>query len=553
MIGLPSVGTLSYNGVPFTGASEVKVSVTPVRDEANRTVVKHSTTLTVSAVITAAGDAPTDVVLEEIRARLTKQGQALIFVNRGFGQDLLVNTPGGQSDVSWGPVPEILEWNPVGSSRACEIVWKVTTHLPPKCTVFGIGQYASPLLAFNFGVSYDISDRGYTTRRISGYLEFAQTRVDGGRVVPLSADTYRNLIKTPQPPGFKRSQNWDLSKDKSRIDFSITDTQIESRNAYPEGVTNIKARHGVRWSRTKGQAMWLKNSLTAEIEVLPTLPPTTAWKIFLGILTRRMKVAKEASQKYAILESLEVDEDIFGPSCSFSAGWRITGGVNDFLDSGLWSAEPGTWDVWRTSIAAATSQYGLAGLLLQPYDDVIVDLCMNTAPDQAIPAVPAKKRAEVGTVVVKNETPPSRLSWLRYANMLAPSRTMPVSRQAMMQFPEVEQGSTNQNDTVPFSFNPSSQVRPDLIQKSGAGRYSVWLIGGAQRAGYRIPRPRIVSIGGQVPVEGKVMFIQRDLGKHFGVNIYEAHWAIEYILPSAPAEVPTLDNLEFQDDPPSVK
>ena len=221
MVGMATVGTLSYNGVDFDGSSKVTVQVDPVKDESGRTVLYHRHTLNVSATI--ADNDSTDGDMRLIRQRLGEQGAELIFINRGFGDDLIVNSPGGTvRDVKWGPIPEVISWKPIGSLRACEIEWRVTTCVPVCSSTSGM---YSGIITINYDMAWSISEKGYTTRTITGYLEIAMTR--SGRSAPDTADRYRDKITPTVPTRFKRSQSWTLSKDKSRLDFSIVDKEVE--------------------------------------------------------------------------------------------------------------------------------------------------------------------------------------------------------------------------------------------------------------------------------------------------------------------------------------
>ncbi len=243
---LATIGTLSYNGYTFDGASGVKVSVEFVKDDAERTIIYSRHTIEVHTFISDA--VSTDSQLENIRARLNHQGQALTFVNKGFGDDLIVNANGGAGirDVKWGPIPEMLYWEPVGSAGACEMIWKVVTCVP--CCGHGLSDRTTGVMAFNFGVDVAIDIRGLSTRTIDGYIEIAQTR-GAGKTIPDSADNYRFMIQPDLPNGFQREQTWSISASKSRVNFTITDRQLPTKNPYPQLVTNIRGNHRSAWRR----------------------------------------------------------------------------------------------------------------------------------------------------------------------------------------------------------------------------------------------------------------------------------------------------------------
>ena len=122
---LANTGTCAYNGVTFTSLYNSRVSSRPILDEAKRTTVYVEHTLTVHGYIAAQ---TTDATLTSMRQLLTACGGALDYSNKGFGS-LTINA-GIVRDVAWGPIPEILEWIPIGDSNAAEVTWKVSRSWP---------------------------------------------------------------------------------------------------------------------------------------------------------------------------------------------------------------------------------------------------------------------------------------------------------------------------------------------------------------------------------------------------------------------------------------
>ena len=198
MLGLAGSGELKYNGINFDGASRVSVSCEPVRDEAEFTVLYQKYTITVQSVIARTGvtanGAGTDPDLETIRAALSEDGRELIFRQKGFGQDLIVNGQGPIKDLCMGPKPQVLEWKPIGDYNACEITWSVTTCVP-ECN--DRDPRRTGVMAFNYEVTWEINESGDTTRTIAGYLKIVQVRLSNKKLLD-SADDYRlNLISLP--------------------------------------------------------------------------------------------------------------------------------------------------------------------------------------------------------------------------------------------------------------------------------------------------------------------------------------------------------------------
>jgi hypothetical protein len=542
MVGLGTVGTLSYNGYSFDGSSRLEVQSEFIQDDAQRTVVAVKKTLTVRAVIAAT---PTDASLINIRHRLEKQGQALDFRNRGFGDDVRVNVDGGVKDIAWGPKPKILDWVPLGANNACEIVWQCETTVPPMCSPNGLLS-ASGIMAFNYSVDFQVNDKGYTTRTITGYLQIAQTR--NGRAVPDCADLYRSLIQPPLPADFKRSHDYKISADKSRLDFTIIDRQIESATPFPPGVVDIRANHRAHWQR-RPNAMRIRNTISASIEMARNYEKSQALKIFLDMAFRRIAEAKTVNQAGVLIDNFEIDEELFSQKNSFSMSYRVMKNIGELLGTnglglGFWQPVVETnWQQWKLSMAEAFSQRGFANLGLQPGNDLIIDLCGGGyIPwwDES-PRTPTIIAA--ATRQVANELPPPQSSWLDYIQQIIPYRSINTVRQAFMQPPDNTQNVENMNAVNGFGY-PTAGGQNDIIQLSGRPHYAVALAGKARRVGYPVPRPAIIAAGGQVPIETETIFREWSEGNHFGITVYGAEWLVSYMLPNSPGAVPPKSQLQ---------
>jgi hypothetical protein len=555
---LATIGTLKYNGYTFDGASSVKCNVEFVKDDAGRTVIYSRHTIEVTGFV--ADSSSTDGQLENIRERLSHQGQELIFTNKGFGDDLVVNSPGSLlRDVKWGPAPEMLYWEPVGSSAACEFSWKVTTCVPV-CDN-GNGRTRG-VMAFNFAADFSIDQRGLTTRNITGYLEIAITR--DAKNVPDSADSYRYLIQPDLPAGFQRHQDFNLSADKSRLDFSFTDTQLPTRNPWPNFCTKIDARHRNSWAPGTGDVSTQFGGISADIELAASASPVLAWAIFGGLVRSRFAYAIQKGLT-PFLDELHAEEEIFGLGSTFDCSFRLLRDVGNLLagqsmdqannnpqippgwydvtSTGMWQPVGTDWRLWRSSLSDVFYSRGLAGLAQPANTDVIVDLCgagitipwTGTQP-------PAAPRTSTGPLTVRNQRPDPRRSFLSYKMRAAVRRERYLARQKPMQSPPTDGvgGGGNQLGTDGVRFNDgssSSPVTPDTIQQSSSPSYEVLYVGSATRAGYEIPRPAVTTIGGQTAVESEGKWATEQLGVYFGVPVFQAVWAIKYLLAGPPSGI----------------
>lgn len=555
---LAALGTLSYNGYSFDGTAHLSVSVEYVHDDAGRTIVYHKHVIHVDCVIQ--NDAGTDDDMTNLRRRLGEQGRELVFINRGFGDDLVVNSPNGVlRDVKWGPVPRVLKWEPIAHIRAHDVSWEVETCVP---VCDNQTSRAWGILALNYGQSFDIDQRGYTTRTITGYVEIAMTRV--GRALPDIADAgiYLDAYNTAVPLGFHRTQSRQISLDKSRLDFTVVDQEIDSPNAYPAGVANITCRHRTGWRLGSGLP---RNRLTCEIEMQANQPPEHALLIFMAIANQRLTIARNAivaatstaggttSAKGAVLlDEFDVEEDVFSSRSSFSLGYRIPATIKQFLHrAGIWTPLPTNWAAWERSMATAHNQRGWAQMGLLPQDDSIVDLCQTGVrpyDPQRGPPIQQVNRKQLSPL--KNVCPLPENSWLGYWQTITTSRERPVVRQRVLQTPETDQTPYTPNDPNGQRY-PDPTGTDDIVQQGGQGSYYVTVMGSGTRMCYPIPRPKYAYFGStsQPATEVSGKFISTIKDNAFGAPIYQAAWHLVYYVPNSVSQMKPLENpMEFLKD-----
>ena len=544
MPGLPAVGTLSYNGYTFDGTAKIKVAAHKLRDEAERTVIGVRYEITVEAIISGGGSNTSDANMAAIHSALSQDGQALVFANKGFGASVAVNGASAFRDIAWGPKTEVLYWEPIGGSQACSIVWTVTTTIP-ECTFAN----TSGIMAMNYEVDYQQDIHGDTTRTISGYLQIAQTRTVA-KTIPDVADRYRVNIAPQAPLGYERTQDWKTSKDKSRLDFTIVDTQIPSPNPYPENVTAISGRHGVGWSRGNRGAMKHRNVLQMSVRPQRGISGAQAFLIFNTIVNQRTQAAKYAGRS-VFLDELYVEEDIFGFPCEFRAGWRVIGKLKDIItDNGLWKPIGTDWQLWAASLTGSQFHIrGTSGLKLEPNNDAIVDLCGYTGTSNNDGGQVFQQPEPPNAAPLRNEYPTPSDSWLYYRAQLIPITSTPLVRHSILQAAPTDNAPNDPNATGGFSLPYSGSATSDVIQKRGKDKITVRFVGQARRAGFKIPRPKLQSIGGRPATEKHGIFSMRKIGDYLGVPVYAAQWDITYVIDNAPAgEIAPPDNVEEPDN-----
>jgi hypothetical protein len=575
MAGLPSNDEFSYNGVNFVGARNMRVSVVPVFDEAMRVITCQEITIyveayvsandtvadMVNAMVPALGDTELGDTISRIRQLLEQRGKKLVFADSGFHRNFRVNDladPANSTiDLKGGPFPEVLEWEPVGDTDVAKIAWTVKTYI--KDGIQYQNTIANPIMAFNYEIAFDIEE-GFTTRTITGYLEIVRlyktdtiTTTDGLPVsvptqVPYSTvDQFWPSIQCEPLLGFKRRTSRRSNQDKTRLDFTIIDSQIKSRNAYPPYVTKISAKHKVSNRRLGGIGAKMYHSITAEIECSPGVDRDYTYQLFQNIVTTRQQRATknlkaQGKQSACFVYEYEIDEDVFGFADSFSCRYWHLGTLADFLCSGLWEPVGATWERWRTSLRSSMFD-PLGNVSTQHTPEYEAVISLETFTEQRIPIAgsteakyPTPKK--LNCLCYKNKIPPPESSYLGMNQQVKAVTSNPAVRQSVVQPPiyNSQDGQSMTGTGKPGYFNQSTY--PDFIQVGGAPRHTIQLIGKAIRVGYPVPKPSLQSVGGIAAssiVDGFSQFIGANL---FGVPVYMASWASTYMLDNAYGQVP---------------
>ena len=212
-----------------------------------------------------------DHAMAFLRRRLTQPGRKLQISGIGLGPDLTVNHPSqtsteGQNslhDVVWGPKPRELTWEPIGGNSAVRVVWDCEVGLveceeldksDKERRPLGFGsnptssgnQLPMEVLQLVYNESWDITPEGLTTKKYSaviqirGYIDYASLKN-----VITSADQYRLFFEPVLQEGYKRTRSYKLNDDKTQLDITITDKEIESDWPYPPGVTDMDCNYTI--------------------------------------------------------------------------------------------------------------------------------------------------------------------------------------------------------------------------------------------------------------------------------------------------------------------
>jgi len=427
---LPDIGVFSYNGCVFSPLFETKVSGTAVKDNANRTVKYMEYDIAVDGYVTlSAGSNSISDTMATLRKLLSAQGGTFTYQGRGF--DLVVGPQSTVGDVAWGPVPEILEFQPLGAGKSAKVVWKV------KVRVVEVNQqslHEGSLLQFNYETVVTYDEDGYSSLSVKGTMEIPLKRfpLQTSRDISHTVDNFRWKLDTKIFIGIDLSRfrvvrrNYQVSRDKRTMEFDVA-VEEKPYMDLPPDCTISRGSYSVRPAKAgMGLCNWLC-TLRATYIVRADRPRRVAWFAFLALLRLRMSQARFgvipqaiggdhnqsrlqtassigrgailglspltywasilnnqsrsiAETNRALLMDFSIDEGIYldSKTTTFSATWRIvTLFSHILLASGLWKKVPeedeNGQNLWAISMRNVS---GSQSWLPNPVDqalDIIVD------------------------------------------------------------------------------------------------------------------------------------------------------------------------------------
>lgn len=577
----------SYNNVQWLTVYKSRFAAKPVLDEARRTTVHVEHTVELDGYIasnpTNPGLTAPDHVMPTLRAFLTQPGANLVIKGKGYG-DLVVNDRSSPvRDVAWGPHPEILEFIPLGGDcNAARVLWRCVTRIP-ECPGFSAGYKFPRVLAFNYEVTYTIDQDGYTTIRTSGYVEIPMTRTTpGSRQVPASADQLREDCRPNVPLNFRRKeQSFRLSKDKRREDFDFLDEEM------PAPLPGFSSRCDMRQSLESGLGSAFRKwsiRFDADVTIARGKPKSSALAVFLQVVNARLDSLRKATPQVLLPTHARYEDVIFDRPSRFELFFQLIEDATidqTLARSGMWQKIPGvSAQEWRLSMTTAgvNDVRGFARAKNVGSNDAILDLCIaDTVPGAAMAtdavALPALNPGQSAISAddternsVRNLSP--RVSWLLYAPQVRYIETANVARHKPLPRPAGGQTTLTAEKTARqtaqtlasqkaagagagtsaiagvdavmaatggMAAPPAPSGLPaDVFQRAAAPTRWVVLSGIALRLAYRIPVPRLDSVGGVPCVE-----LHRDVQEWQpaalgNVLIFALRWRIVYALGSLP-------------------
>ncbi|HEX3152951.1 MAG TPA: hypothetical protein VHR66_33070 [Gemmataceae bacterium] len=329
------------------------ISGKPQYDSSGRTIIYVRWNFVFRTIIYAAfeNDTTIDFQMNAIRQILMSPGNSFRYVDRGLG-DLCINSDGPQRDVSWGPKPQFLEWEPWGDANVAQVTWGVEVCIP-ECN--SAKYQGKVILEWNYSMTYERDVDGFTTRRINGHVVIPQTRqAQGNRNIVLSADEFREKIYQRPLPGFRPlAATFKLSEDKCRLEYSFGDEEM-GEDIPPPGVIRIDASMSSGNDRPYAMKKFTYN-FNATYTVARGFPLKIAAAHFQRITTARQAAAvKAAGGKKAIVVNWHPGEPrIYGKAkqASYSITFAIVRDLRRFYLAPLhWAGKS------RRSSAGSTSR-----------------------------------------------------------------------------------------------------------------------------------------------------------------------------------------------------
>lgn len=444
------VGTLYYNGVNFPPARKMKATYEPVYDSSKRVVkyVQGSVTIEcmmypgfledpvafpggggayalpyhiaggVSTITSGGNDTTMDTTMATIRHRLAQPCQWLKIDSQGFGS-INLNSPSAPSpkDVNNGPKPKIVKWTPYTNKMAL-VEWTVEFCFSPCDSSDGSHRYQHNTCEFAFEVSIELDEKGLSTRTNSGKYEIPLTRKPTINAVAGPSQDFdlnqieKNILAVfPRKLGFKRvKQSFVMSRDRKFVDFVIVDAEINSDDAYGEGIAHADVKVSTSSSYKDGGYFSIWNTtLDGTLMLIPGYSKIYAWKEIARLYDRYcISIASKGekplhgatgskynlqsvisrsggstSSSYAILRTVKYVDNVFDRSVQFSYSWDLyVSTATLFKATGLFLPVDDTqhrrtegWSRWRANTSNSYDKGGWQGLSFTPGYDIIVGLC----------------------------------------------------------------------------------------------------------------------------------------------------------------------------------
>lgn len=570
----PSGMTISYNGYTFPVTVEPpKISIEPQFDSAGRIIVACKYTVSLSAVIYPGTDeSNASLQMADLRTRLSAEACELRIEGTGFS-DLVVNERGGRVwDMDWGPKPRVLECAQIGDDLAWRISWVCVAVTSEECP-----EDTKPLLGrvyeWCYSVRWSVDQRGLTTRTVTGHVMIPITRlVPTSREVPDQADKLREAVKNLiVPEGFRRVPGEaTLSENRRRLDFVVTDQQLDSPWAPPPGVILCSGTHQVSNAGTNNWIQY-RHTISASYTVARDQPKSRAWQHFAKLWKSRWSQARGGGRQLMLPLSLSMTETLWDMTTSFSISYitlpsKRAAAKKNPLDllresmaqatggSGLWLAPvPTSWTEWAESLkSGAFESRGYAGLKYDVKDDRLVNVCL-TGGGSAVRSLASRRPPTRNDPKNLKGTPPpppgddevpevkvaKDESWVKYESRLVIKEKDDLAKLKTLPLDEVKHRprEIETNSTIAFrSDYVAPKEKPHVFQLRAQPDQEIMFEGKAVRAGYTIDCPRLITVGGAKAyrMNGDGDYFEQEIFANFLTPVVAAKWRQTYVLESTP-------------------
>ena len=577
MPGIASLGTVSYNGFTFPVASDVQVTRRPVYQASGMDILYGEWTFTVSCVISStdlglANGTALENSFADVRRALNVPGRTFTYSGQGLGHFVNqqgVNNQGlvvtAAEDMKYGPKPNLERFKNIGQGRAVEIVWSVTVAIVD-CTS---SQTKDPgELSFSLSWSWDDKGQGMTTRTVAGTMSVHSHRQQDGKKLTANPDgAFDEFVKSVKRiDGFHRSVNKSYSADRTTINFTITDTEIPSDNAYSPGIVTCDASHNVTNSpqMTIIASLWV-NTISGNYTVAPGVPRSFAWAAFTKLVLQRLGIAgggggkvdgnndnnaiptgspgdgdststpSSTSSKIIMVTSFSITEEVYGRSVSFSISYLQSTELSNILaKSGIWTPLGTSWKDWTESIDKIIDYDGYANLKYKDTEDVIITFCQPDNPYQH-------------SDTPNSQTGSTSYSALRGAGYIYYQNFVRFIRETntVMHQPTGDGDADQQTSfTNGGARVPTSGSGGNTVQDRGASALYVEIWGHAARVGDKPIVPSVKSVDGKSAVldEEDVDLIEGPADAN-GTPVYAVRWRKRYFVPSQKTGKVEISNL----------
>jgi hypothetical protein len=529
-----------------------------------------------------------DDTFAHVRQRLMEPGQELRFIAKGIGDVIIQSNDSELYDVDNGPKPELLNCRMIGG-KLVYIKWSVTTSFGNCDTT------RSPYAQFPFAVQFSVTPQGLSRRTITGKLELSLSRIPD-QTQPrafisryFDFTVYRKQIAEAFPllRQFHRDYNFTIAQDRKNIDFTVTDTEINSDNAFGEGCYNEQVTLSTGSSLLNNGFQRWRTSLSGNIEVMAGYGKVYAYreiarlfnKYFGTYATRGMRMfsdstdstekstADKPEKSHAILMDVSFTEEIFGRSVGFNFTWQLIVRIQDlFKASGMFypledshAERIKNWDKWVTKLTPILGDGGgYQELQFDGGDDVVISLCMpwlqegSTQNITPPPAAPQEEKPKDEKGKEPKEIDDPRNGFLDYKTQFEVEvlhnnsvherlreHTSPPEK-----IPEIPAPKANDFDPSLDSLrnlSPADALLEVSVHARRPPTYVLHFKGYAERVNYPPTAPKVESYGGRpvIPVgvaDLRPMKLATGIDPKTGKSyqIFSLMWHKTYVLRGAP-------------------